>query len=229
VPIIAIPVGASSNGVDEALRRLGHADRAGAVCLAVRSVSGNSTTFSGSSAPSRAAAGLRSSGRPLEVVGGDRDRRALEDAAQALQLVELGAQLELGADRPPQLLEHGDLLALPVARLDVGDAQRPDRAAAERQRHAGVGERLAGLDGRQAPRQLVLAGVVDDDRPGRADQLRQLGGADAGQRLPLVAGDHRHRRAEHLRGQPGEPLESGVLPLARAGHGDPIGSLPRGG
>ena len=210
--------------VHEALRRLGHADRAGAVRLAGEVGEGELDDVQRLFAAELLGGGVAQQRAALEVVRGDRDGRGLEQAAQALQRLELGAQLELDPRGLRELLEHRGLPALPVARLDVGDGQHPDRAAGERERDAGVGEHLAGLDGREALGPLVLAGVVDDDRTRRAHQARQLSGADVGQRLLLGAGHHRHRRVEHVRGQRGEPLEDGVLPLARAGHGGPIGS-----
>jgi hypothetical protein len=213
--------------VHEALRRLGHADRAGAVRLAREVGEGELEDVQRRVGAESLGGRVAQQGAALEVVRGDRDGRGLEQPAQALQLLELGAQLELGPRGLRELLEHHGLPALPVARLDVGDGQHPGRSAGQRERDAGVGQHLARLDGREALGLLLLAGVVDDQRPRCAHQARQLGGADVGQRLLLCAGHHRHRRVEQVRGQGGQPLEDGVLPLARAGHIGPIGSRSR--
>ena len=61
------------------------------------------------------------------------------------------------------------------------------------------------------------------------ERLAGLAAKVLGAPMAIVTGDEHQTlaqvgSAEHLRGQRGEPLEGGVLSLARAGHGVPIGS-----
>ena len=195
--------------------------------------------------PRRSAAVVVEQQAALEVLGVDRRRAVVHQAAEAVvgalevglglpARLDVGAHLDLGHHRLREVLEDRDLLGLPGARRVVGDAQRAEHeAAGEPQRDAGVGERLAGLHDREVLGQVVLARVVDDQRlrrghdvlaervlDRRAAGLGEVGRPDAAERVQVRVVEQRHhrdRRADERGGEVREPVEGVGLLIRRAG------------
>src|SRR3954447_9429771 len=151
-------------------------------------------------------------------------------------------ELDVRRDRGREVLEQLDLMAVPVARLRVDHAQRPEHLAARlAQGDPRVGDDAHLLDSEVVAQQVVLARVLDDEAITRghgvlAERVRQrrlargrpwLGQADGAlEDLPVGVDqrDERDRGVEDLRGEPGVAVEGGI----RAAGVEQSGGLERG-
>ena len=113
--------------------------------------------------------------------GGDVEPRA--------ELLRQRSRLQVGGDRRGEILEHARVLLGPRPRPRVDRAERADRGAARAdQRHADVGHDPQHPDRGAVLHERVLARILDQQRPARADRMLAggVGEGDARRRAPRL-------------------------------------------